>query len=164
MRRLKNFGHTNYNKFDGVGINAKNSEFHAAMGLCNLKYIHRILDQRKQLSLWYNKYIVDLNIERPVIVNPKNYNYAYYPILLESELELFIVMNFLERYNVYPRRYFYPCLSNLGHVSNTPNPIAENIASRILCLPLYHTLQKSKIQFISELLSKILERRILKVS
>ncbi|TVP43483.1 MAG: aminotransferase class I/II-fold pyridoxal phosphate-dependent enzyme, partial [Mongoliibacter sp.] len=33
---LRNFGHDGPEKFNGVGINGKNSEFHAAMGLCNL--------------------------------------------------------------------------------------------------------------------------------
>ena len=34
--RMRNFGHVDYTTFDGVGINAKGSELHAAMGLCNL--------------------------------------------------------------------------------------------------------------------------------
>jgi dTDP-4-amino-4,6-dideoxygalactose transaminase len=35
---LRNFGHEGPEHFAEVGINGKNSEFHAAMGLCNLKY------------------------------------------------------------------------------------------------------------------------------
>ena len=42
---LRNFGHTGPNTFACVGINAKNSEFHAAMGLCNLGYIDVNLGQ-----------------------------------------------------------------------------------------------------------------------
>ncbi|MDZ7755175.1 MAG: DegT/DnrJ/EryC1/StrS family aminotransferase [Rhodohalobacter sp.] len=38
MSRMRNFGHAGFEQFDGVGINGKNSEFHAAMGLTNLKY------------------------------------------------------------------------------------------------------------------------------
>src|SRR5690606_21328459 len=31
MAYMRNFGHDGYDKFNGVGINGKNSEFHAAM-------------------------------------------------------------------------------------------------------------------------------------
>jgi dTDP-4-amino-4,6-dideoxygalactose transaminase len=37
MSYLRNFGHDGPEKFECVGINGKNSEFHAAMGLVNLK-------------------------------------------------------------------------------------------------------------------------------
>ena len=36
MAYMRNFGHDGPEKFNGVGINGKNSEFHAAMGLVNL--------------------------------------------------------------------------------------------------------------------------------
>ena len=46
---LRNFGHDGPEKFDGFGINAKNSELHAAMGLVNLRYVNMILDRRKPI-------------------------------------------------------------------------------------------------------------------
>ena len=36
---LRNFGHEGYEAFGGIGINGKNSEVHAAMGLCLLDYL-----------------------------------------------------------------------------------------------------------------------------
>ncbi|MEX0929870.1 MAG: DegT/DnrJ/EryC1/StrS family aminotransferase, partial [Balneolales bacterium] len=38
MSYLRNFGHDGPEKFNGLGINGKNSEMHAAMGICNFKY------------------------------------------------------------------------------------------------------------------------------
>ena len=38
-----------------LGINAKNSEFHTAMGLCNLKHIGKIIKERKKISSLYDK-------------------------------------------------------------------------------------------------------------
>jgi len=51
--RMRNFGHAGPGNFEGMGINGKNSEFHAAMGLCNLKYINNILERRKVQWLAY---------------------------------------------------------------------------------------------------------------
>ena len=47
MAQLRNFGHDGPEHFNEVGINGKNSEFHAAMGLANLKYIQQIWIQEK---------------------------------------------------------------------------------------------------------------------
>ena len=39
---LRNFGHNGPGEYTGLGINGKNSEFHAAKSLCNLLYIDGI--------------------------------------------------------------------------------------------------------------------------
>ena len=48
IARMRSFGHISATEFDGCGINGKNSELHAAMGICNLKYINDILSSRKR--------------------------------------------------------------------------------------------------------------------
>src|SRR5690606_27065948 len=39
MSFIRNFGHNGPSDFKELGLNGKNSEFHAAMGLCNLNYV-----------------------------------------------------------------------------------------------------------------------------
>ncbi|MCL4149747.1 UNVERIFIED_CONTAM: hypothetical protein GTU68_025704, partial [Idotea baltica] len=53
IKLMRNFGHKGFEKFECIGINGKNSEFHAAMGLCNLKYVDEIINRRKNLSDHY---------------------------------------------------------------------------------------------------------------
>ncbi len=43
---MRNFGHNGFEKFWGIGINAKSSELHAAMGLCLLPVINKIINQK----------------------------------------------------------------------------------------------------------------------
>jgi dTDP-4-amino-4,6-dideoxygalactose transaminase len=43
------------------------------------------------------------------------------------------------------RRYFYPALHELSFTPNSSNPIAKNIAERVLCLPMFHDM-KSEYQ------------------
>ena len=77
MSFLRNFGHHGPDNFAETGINGKNSEFHAAMGLVNLKYIHAILKHRKTLVQHYNSWLSREGIGRPSIQNGAQYNYAY---------------------------------------------------------------------------------------
>ena len=150
---MRNFGHAGPEVFAGVGINGKNSEFHAAMGLCNFKYIDDILLRRKELCNHYDSVLKNLDITRPVVKNADNYNYSYYPIIFPTEEKLLKAVESLNRNKIYPRRYFYPTLSTLNYVKKTATlPIVDSIAPRILCLPLYHTLSKAEIQMIARLL------------
>ena len=53
LARMRNFGHVDYTTFDGVGINAKGSELHAAMGLCNLRHVDTVLARRRAIHDHY---------------------------------------------------------------------------------------------------------------
>lgn len=156
MALLRNFGHTSATTFDGVGINGKNSEFHAAMGLCNLKYIGDILKCRSKLSAHYNLKLEKLEASYPQINAQANkYNHAYYPIIFKNESCLLDTIKRLNLSNIYPRRYFYPSLSTLNYVESQDTPVANSIAKRILCMPLYHDLGKEEIDMICRLILRV---------
>lgn len=144
---LRNFGHDGPEMFNAIGINGKNSEFHAAMGLCNLKYISSILEKRKEQYLYYKELLSDLPVSFQEIEVEVIYNYAYFPLVFENEELVLSIVAELNKNEIYPRRYFYPALNTLqifeDFHSECPN--AEKIASSILCLPIYHELQATDI-------------------
>jgi dTDP-4-amino-4,6-dideoxygalactose transaminase len=150
---LKRFGHTHDEHFM-PGINAKASEFQAAMGLVNLKHIEEIIDGRKRVTEKYNL-LLNERFKKPKIIPGTTPNYAYYPVVLDSEKELRDIVTRLEAIDVFPRRYFYPSLNKLPYINNTERcPISEDIASRIICLPLYPDLEDREINNICEVLNK----------
>ena len=151
---MRNFGHDGLNNFTGVGINGKNSEFHAAMGLVNLKYIDEVLAKRKELSAIYDGFLTDISVSKPVIQQGAKYNYSYYPLLFESEAQTETVLETLKKNDIQTRRYFYPLLSKLDYVNGNPTPVAERISRRILCLPMYHELTKEEIATICHIIKK----------
>lgn len=155
MSLLRNFGHTSPVTFDGVGINGKNSEFHAAMGLCNLSFIDDIMLKRKEQSLLYKENLTGLRATIQEIQDNTGYNYSYYPIIMESETELLKTVEMLQQYQIFPRRYFYPSLSNLEYVERQTCPVSESTAKRALCLPLYFTLSKEEQDMICRLLLRV---------
>ncbi len=149
---MKHFGHVGDDHYT-LGINAKASELHAAMGLCNLKYLEANIEERKRLTKLYESLLGD-KFERPVIPVEVTYNYSYLPVIFKSEAELVEKTKTLNEQGIYPRRYFYPSLNTLSYVKNKQAcPISEDIASRVLCLPLYIGLDDEIITRICEIIT-----------
>lgn len=147
---IKRFGHLGDDHFC-LGINAKASEFQAAMGLVNFKYLKFIIDSRKKIFEIYDSYLKD-TFDKPKIPKNITYNYSYYPIILKSEEKLLKVVSALNKSNIFPRRYFYPSLNKLPYLTrNQSCPISEDISTRILCLPIYHDLKTNQIKKICKL-------------
>jgi dTDP-4-amino-4,6-dideoxygalactose transaminase len=151
---LRNFGHNGAEKFHGIGINGKNSELHAAMGLSLFPYIDKIIASRKSISLTYSEYINFDKVKKPILHPAIDYNFAYYPIIFQSEEILLRVIDALNQYDIFPRRYFYPSLNTLHYVKPQTCVVSENIACRILCLPLYYGLEESNIQQIASIINQ----------
>ena len=154
---LRNFGHDGPEKFDGIGINGKNSEFHAAMGLSVLPHMEAILDQRKRVNLRYFE-LLGAN-EKLTLVDPntEGWNCAYCPAVFQSEEACLRVKENLENHGISPRRYFYPSLDVLHGTLDEQCPKARQTASRILCLPSFHDLQMTEIDRICAIISTTLD-------
>jgi dTDP-4-amino-4,6-dideoxygalactose transaminase len=151
IRLLRGFGFEGEN-YVAAGINGKNSEFHAAMGLCNLRYIDEIIQKRKEITETYNE-LLGNRFSRPYIPGDTEYNYAYYPIIFESEEELLFIQEKLRKYQIETRRYFYPSLNKLPYLEEKYLcPVSEEVSKRILCLPLYSDLEIKDVIKISNLI------------
>ena len=145
MDLARRFGH-HYDNHSQLGINAKNSEFHAAMGLCNLKYFERNLEARKTVSRWYDEMLPDA-IVRPAPQKGLSGNYGYYPVLFPSEQALLHAFERLAEKQIFPRRYFYPSLNRLPYLNCRAScPVSEDIASRIACLPLFPEMDRELVE------------------
>ncbi|MEM1327399.1 MAG: DegT/DnrJ/EryC1/StrS family aminotransferase [Bacteroidota bacterium] len=155
IRLLRNFGHTSATTFDGVGINGKSSELHAAMGLSVLPFVPDIIERRMKLAKHYKTQLQNTDVAFPTLMTNTTYNYAYFPILLPSEAILLELKATLEANDIYPRRYFYPSLSSLEYVTAQSTPIADDIASRVLCLPYFYELKATNIDTICTIIQQI---------
>lgn len=151
LQIMKRHGHQR-DDYYFLGTNAKMSEIHAAMGICNLKYIDNIIAIRKQITQSYDSALSDLPIRRPKLnPNISQYNYAYYPIMFESEHDCLRVFNALQDENIFPRRYFYPSLNTIPYFNGNDCPVSEDISRRVLCLPLHYALNKETKERIIQL-------------
>lgn len=158
MAFSRNFGHKG-DTFEGVGINGKNSEFHAAMGLANFGHINEIIAKRKKLSELYS-YIFsqnNLNLIRQQILPNTEYNYAYYPVVFEDTNDMERVIEALNGNYIYPRRYFFPSLNKVPYVSHQEMVHSEDLSERILCLPLYHDLTEADVDYITRVIVRTMK-------
>lgn len=155
MTLYHSFGHVGDDYFT-EGINGKNCEFHAAMGLCNLPKLKELIAAREQRSNLYTSLLSKSVISRPEIPAGTKYNYAYYPVVFESEAMLLKAKETLFNNGINTRRYFYPSLNNLPFLTHHyPCPVSEDISKRVLCLPLYFDLEESNIEKISKIVNSL---------
>ena len=149
-----NFGHDGPENFHGLGINGKISELQAAMGLALLPYLEQIMAERKRVYEHYEAELDLRDIQSIKIREGTLWNYSYFPILMPSENTLLKAQRELNQERIFPRRYFYPSLNKIPYINGPDMPVSENIASRILCLPMYPELQKPDQERICGIINK----------
>lgn len=144
--QLKNFGHVGEVNVVAPGINGKMSEFNAALGLLQLKYIDQALSLRKKIDTAYREKLREVKgIHCLDDSGERVANYAYFPILVGDDYpisrdELYLRM---KTNGIHPRRYFYPLISEFPMYRSLPSakrdnlPLATKAASQVLCLPIY---------------------------
>lgn len=150
-----NFGHNGSYEFHGIGINGKMSELGAAMGLSVFQNLDYIFTSRKKVVEYYNSNLNTFKIKKIKLREGSSWNYSYYPIIFESENILLTSLIRLNEIEVYPRRYFYPSLNTISYVEYCEMPISESISSRILCLPLYDSINEEELEKITNILNEL---------
>jgi len=152
---LKNFGFHDEVTVVAPGINAKMNEIQAAFGLLQLKHVDKAIRRRQEIDIFYRKGLADIKgITFPARSADIQYNYAYFPILVEKEYLLTRdgLYDKLREHGIFSRRYFYPLISEFPMYRGLPSaarqnlPVAHKIAERVICLPIYPALEAEEQQ------------------
>ncbi len=159
LYNLKNFGIRNEELVAEVGANAKMNEFSAIMGLCNLKRVDVVFEERRKRYDYYMEKLCGIRginfLERN---EEANKNYAYFPILIEDgygETRDMLYERLINQ-NIYSRKYFYPitsdqaCFKNKYKYDELDN--ARELSKKVLVLPFYETLPFEQIDRIVEVI------------
>ena len=157
---LKNFGFASGDEVFHVGFNAKMNEFQAAMGLCNLRYIDRDIEVRRILAERYTERLTGINGISLKASSFASRNYAYMPIAFDKNVLGFSrddVAATLNRNNIFPRKYFYPLITDFkcykDEFDSRQTPIAKKLASEILTLPIYPEMGLKIVDIICDVVS-----------
>ena len=162
---LKNFGFRGETTVVAPGINSKMDEMRAAYGLLNLKQVDAAIAARKRVAEKYVAALKDIKgIELfPYEINPTfKWNYAYFPILVTEEYRMTrdALYEFMKTQNVLGRRYFYPLITDFEPYKNCPSataanlPIANRLASQVICLPIHHALTAEDVERVIQCIVK----------
>ena len=159
---LKNFGYVDEVTVVAPGINGKMSEFNAALGLLQLKYVDTLIARRRDIDAIYRERLKDVKgISCLQDAGEKVANYGYFPILVRPEYPL----NREELYRklrdngIHGRRYFYPLISDFPMYRGLPSaarsnlPVASKAANEVICLPIYPALSIEQVDSICEIIA-----------
>lgn len=156
LRLLRSFGHVGDEHFT-LGMNAKMSEVHAAMGMAVLPHVPELIARRRLIVETYDR-MLSAEVGRLLSAHGIGYNYAYYPVLLSDVGQREHVQMSLAEQGIHCRRYFYPSLDELPYVKSKPCPVSRYTSMRVLCLPLYPELTSPEVEHIATTLSKAVDR------
>ncbi|MHC5210444.1 MAG: DegT/DnrJ/EryC1/StrS family aminotransferase [Planctomycetota bacterium] len=159
---LRNFGISDEETVIGPGINGKMNEFQASFGLLQLELIEEEIANRRRLTHLYRHRLATIpGITCLADMPDVEHNYAFFPVLIEpAEFghDRNGVHDALRKCNVHARKYFYPlcsqyaCYSSLPSASPDKLPVANRIAERVLCLPLYGQLEEAVVDSVCSVL------------
>jgi len=155
LKRIRFFGHDDLKNVIEDGFNGKMTEVHAALGLANLKYYDIVLSDRLNKYKYYKDALSDLDFISFQKLTYGEPNYSYFPVIFENEARLIEVEKKMNGDQIFPRKYFYPSVNTYSKIVEYKNcPVSEDIAKRILCLPLYWKLSELDINRIIEFIKK----------
>ncbi|WP_257305592.1 DegT/DnrJ/EryC1/StrS family aminotransferase [Geothrix campi] len=160
--QLKNFGYVDEVTVVAPGINGKMSEFNAALGLHQLNYVGRAIEERRVIDRAYRERLHRIRGIRCLDTTGERVpNYSYFPILVEADYPVSRddLYSGLKALNIHPRRYFYPLISNFpmykslssAHPNNLP--VANSAAQKVLCLPIFPGLEMSVLEEITDFIA-----------
>ncbi len=164
---LKQFGQiVGTDKTPYIGTNAKLTEMHAAMGLCNLRHIKEYIDLRKRVVNRYRERLSGINgIKLSVVQETVDTNAAYFPIVFEKEktgIGCEDIAENLKEHNIYVRRYFRPLTSEFEIVREmgieADVPIAKYISERVITLPCYSDLEIEDVDRICDIILETMNK------
>lgn len=144
------------------GTNAKMNEFQAAMGLCNLENIDQKIQLRRTLYEYYKEKLSAIKVIDFQKIIASKYNYSYMPVRFESKEKRDEIYSVLLKNGIKSRKYFFPLTVNFDYFKELGVNLVEkyhlknsnDIANRILCLPLYPDLEMSVVDNIITVIKK----------
>lgn len=161
---LKNFGYSGEINVIAAGINAKMNEMQSALGLLQLKHIDKVISRRREIDTQYREQLSSIpGIICPPLPADTMHNFSYFPILIEKEYPLLRdqLNEKLRLHGIYPRRYFYPIISEFPMYHGLPSAAPANLltakkaADHVLCLPIYPDLSDESISRIVAVIAGI---------
>ncbi len=169
IRLMKNFGFTNYDQTDYVGINGKMNEVSAAMGLTNLESLDEFISVNLHNYQLYQIHLSGLDgVSLIAFSDVEKFNYQYVVLEIDAKITGITrddLVAILHAENILARRYFFPgCHQMEPYRSYFPHsglllPQTERLTQRVLCLPTGTAVGEMEIMKICGLIRLTLQNR-----
>jgi dTDP-4-amino-4,6-dideoxygalactose transaminase len=154
IEKLRNYGiERNYEAHE-IGLNGKLSEFHAIVGLHNLRQFSRKQTIRLRRADWYLEKIASLkDFSIPSMRPNSKHAYKDMVVLVRGNLadKRDTVMDYLKSRGIETRAYFFPPLHEqvaFQRYADRALPYTSEIARRVICLPFYTSITRKEINYV----------------
>ncbi len=152
LRRALNFGLLPDRRF-GYGLNGKMTEFQAAIGLEVLSTYRDLLAARRAMARRYQDVLAD----RPgyaTLPNILDSACATFPVLLPKGVDAARFSSAALERGAQFRRYYHPSLAQgFADLAAASTPVSDDLADRMMCLPLYADLRPGEMEEIIDILT-----------
>jgi len=165
VRAMRNYGDVGAYDPKWLGLNARMTEFNAAMALAGLPLVKAKVQRRSQIAQMYT----DMLSRIPGIcfqkVHPGDtHTYKDYSVLIVPELVGLtrdLLAESLRAEKIETKKYFYPPLhqqhlySMFHEAGSTDLAQTEQVANNILSLPIYESLSDETVCIVAETFERI---------
>ena len=165
IRKMRNYGIQEHYDAHWPGLNGKMSEFHAIIGLYNLRRLPALLEERSRKgSKFLERIRGRTRFETMAVPAGVTHTFKDLTILVPEECSIHRdrVMEFLGGRGIETRAYFFPPVHEqefFRRFSDRPLPFTERLARRVITLPFYTTISEAEIDYIVDSLVEA-ERRL----
>ena len=142
-RLMINYSFEGADTVTGLGLNAKMSEIHAAMGLCNLNAYPTVLKRNREVYALYRNGLAGIP-GIALIEYPEKEKNNHHCVVIEVDRDIYPLSRDelyqrLQANEIMARRYFYPgCHKSQPYASQYPDtslPLTDRLCERVLVLP-----------------------------
>jgi dTDP-4-amino-4,6-dideoxygalactose transaminase len=165
LRKMRNYGiEANYDAH-WPGLNSKMSEFHAIIGLHNLRRLDTLMAERQRKAKYYLDGISG-HTGFQTLCRPKGVTHTYkdFTVLMPQSIagRRAEAIALLKELGVETRAYFYPPVHEqqfFRRFADRPLPRTELMARRVITLPFYTTITEEEMDYVVDALGNV-ERRL----
>ena len=164
IRRLRFYGMEQINpskwwngKYFAVenGTNSRLSEIQAGILNVKLKYISKFINRRREIAKMYDNCIKNPNVIKPF---ENKYNTHVYHLYVVAHKKRDLILKIMKNNNIYLGiQYPYPLHKMLAYKSAVKKNLknTEKLSNRIFSLPIYPSIENSKIKKIIKIINNI---------
>ena len=147
-----------------VGLNARMSEFHAAVALASLEGLEERIDHRNELARTYKEALSDVpGLTFPSIKEGDRSTYKDFTILIDADrfgLDAAGLGRALAAEGIETRRYYTPPVHEMRAYRTNSNhngglPVTDRVASQVITLPLWGAMADQQGRRVGQAVSRL---------
>jgi dTDP-4-amino-4,6-dideoxygalactose transaminase len=162
LRIARDYGNPGNYDTQFAGLNARMSEFHAAMALESLEMLDESLERRRALAERYRNALSGIEGIGFQAVDPRDTStYKDFTITVDADhfgLTRDGLVRTLKAEGVDTRTYFDPPVHRqraYRHVDYVCLPVTEHVSGRVLSLPIFPTMRDTQLEQIAEIIAGV---------